>query len=71
MIDGAKTRLAETNPELAIEFREASVTELPYEDGTFDVVTSHRCLMALLDWQLQQKALVEMRVFSSPAGSSS
>ena len=54
MIDGAKTRLEETNPELAIDFREASVVELPYGEETFDVVTSHRCLMALLDWELQQ-----------------
>lgn len=60
MINGARRRLAESAPELEIDFREASVVELPFEDESFDVVTSHRCLMALLDWDLQQKALVEL-----------
>lgn len=60
MIEGARTRLAETQPALGIDFREASVVDLPFEDGTFDVVTSHRCLMALLDWDLQQEALLEI-----------
>jgi ubiquinone/menaquinone biosynthesis C-methylase UbiE len=61
MVDGAKVRLEQAAPELAIEFREASVLDLPYDDETFDVVTSHRCLMALLDWELQKQALVEIR----------
>lgn len=60
MVEGARTRLAQTHPELVIEFREASVLELPFADRTFDVVTSHRCLMALLDWELQQQGLVEI-----------
>ena len=68
MIEGAKRRLEESAPELAIEFREASVVELPYEDGTFDTVTSHRCLMALLDWELQQQALLEIHRVLKPSG---
>ena len=68
MIEGAKTRLAEAAPELAIEFRSASVTDLPYGDGRFDVVTSHRCLMALLDWDLQQQALTEIHRVLKPGG---
>jgi ubiquinone/menaquinone biosynthesis C-methylase UbiE len=68
MIDGARTRLAETNPQLGIDFREASVVDLPYGNESFDVVTSHRCLMALLDWELQQKALVEIARVLKPGG---
>jgi ubiquinone/menaquinone biosynthesis C-methylase UbiE len=68
MIQGARQRLAETDPSLGIEFRQASVTELPYEDSSFDVITSHRCLMALLDWDLQKDALVEMHRVLKPGG---
>jgi ubiquinone/menaquinone biosynthesis C-methylase UbiE len=68
MIEGAKQRLVETAPELEIEFREASVVDLPYDDATFDVVTSHRCLMALLDWDLQKDALVEIHRVLKPSG---
>ncbi|MEA2393140.1 MAG: hypothetical protein QOJ82_1031 [Solirubrobacteraceae bacterium] len=68
MVDGAKARLREVSPDLAIDFREASVTDLPFEDARFDVVTSHRCLMALLDWDLQQQALLEIRRVLKPGG---
>jgi ubiquinone/menaquinone biosynthesis C-methylase UbiE len=68
MIEGAKTRLAETAPQLDIDFRAASVVDLPFGDATFDVVTSHRCLMALLDWGLQQEALVEIHRVLKPGG---
>jgi ubiquinone/menaquinone biosynthesis C-methylase UbiE len=68
MVEGAQRRLQETAPALVIEFREASVLELPYEDTTFDTVTSHRCLMALLDWELQQQALQEIHRVLKPGG---
>lgn len=68
MVEGARRRLAEVAPDLDIDFREASVAELPFEDGQFDVVTSHRCLMALLDWELQQKALLEIHRVLRPGG---
>jgi ubiquinone/menaquinone biosynthesis C-methylase UbiE len=68
MIEGAYSRLAEVAPELDIDFREASVAELPFEDAQFDVVTSHRCLMALLDWDLQQKGLLEIHRVLRPGG---
>jgi ubiquinone/menaquinone biosynthesis C-methylase UbiE len=68
MVEGARQRLQETQPDLPIEFREASVLELPYAGGTFDVVTSHRCLMALLDWERQQQALVELHRVLKPGG---
>ena len=65
---GRKRRLAETSPDLNIEFQEASVTELPYEDAAFDVITSHRCLMALLDWDRQKQALDELHRVLKPGG---
>jgi ubiquinone/menaquinone biosynthesis C-methylase UbiE len=68
MVQGARHRLAEVAPELPISFEEASVTELPVPDARFDVVTSHRCLMALLDWELQQTALVEIHRVLRPGG---
>jgi ubiquinone/menaquinone biosynthesis C-methylase UbiE len=68
MIEGAKRRLAEAASELEIDFREASVIELPFEGDTFDVVTSHRCLMALLDWDLQKQALAEIHRVLKPGG---
>jgi ubiquinone/menaquinone biosynthesis C-methylase UbiE len=60
MIEFSRRRTAEAAPALAIDFRHASVLELPYDDAGFDVVTSSRCLMALLDWELQKRALVEI-----------
>lgn len=66
MVEGARLRLAQTHPELRIEFSEASVLELPFAEATFDVVTSHRCLMALLDWELQQRGLLEIRRVLKP-----
>ncbi len=68
MIDGAKRRLAEAAPDLQIDFREASVVDLPFDGDMFDVVTSHRCLMALLDWDLQKEALVEVHRVLKPGG---
>jgi ubiquinone/menaquinone biosynthesis C-methylase UbiE len=51
-----------------VEFRQASVLELPFADATFDVVTSSRCLMALLDWERQKSALVEIARVLKPGG---
>ena len=70
MIESANELYRKTNPELlgSVNFREANVLELPYEDAHFDVVTSSRCLMALLDWELQKKALVEIARVLKPGG---
>jgi ubiquinone/menaquinone biosynthesis C-methylase UbiE len=68
MVEAARRNLAETAPELEIEFQVASVTDLPYADREFDVVTSHRCLMALLDWGRQQEALREIHRVLKPGG---
>jgi ubiquinone/menaquinone biosynthesis C-methylase UbiE len=68
MIEGARIRLEQAGPGLDVEFREASVIDLPFEDGFFDVVTSHRCLMALLDWDRQKDALREIHRVLKPGG---
>jgi len=70
MIEGATRLLKETKPALlgTIVLQHASVLQLPYETNSFDVVTSSRCLMALLDWELQQKALVEIHRVLKPGG---
>jgi ubiquinone/menaquinone biosynthesis C-methylase UbiE len=68
MIDAARKNLGETAPDLEVELEVASVTELPYPDGEFDVVTSHRCLMALLEWERQQEALREIHRVLKPGG---
>ncbi|MBZ0133381.1 MAG: methyltransferase domain-containing protein [Rhodocyclaceae bacterium] len=70
MVEGAKRLLDETKPALlgTVAFQHASVLELPYDTGSFDVVTSSRCLMALLDWELQKKALVEIHRVLKPGG---
>jgi len=70
MIKGAKELLEKNSPPLigTVTFKEASVLELPYGDNYFHVVTSSRCLMALLDWELQKKALKEIYRVLRPGG---
>ena len=68
MVAFAKRHVAENGPALGVDIRQASVLELPYADDTFDVVTSHRCLMALLDWEKQKTALVEIARILKPGG---
>ena len=51
-----------------ITYQRADVLELPFADGRFDVVTSARCLMALLDWERQKRALVEIARVLRPNG---
>ena len=68
MVGFARKRAAEVIPNIPVEFRCASVEELPFENSTFDVVTSHRCLMALLDWERQQRALLDIHRVLKPGG---
>lgn len=70
MIAGAEELLQKTSPDLVprVHFQTASVMELPFPDQSFDVVTSHRCLMALLDWNKQQAALLEIHRVLKPGG---
>lgn len=61
MIVGANIYLKQKKSILRgkVNFLEATVLNLPFENNSFDIVTSSRCLMALLDWQLQKAALKE------------
>ena len=70
MIAGASELLHKNDPTIAsrVHFQHASVTELPFADDHFDVVTSHRCLMALLDWEKQKSALTEIHRVLKPGG---
>jgi ubiquinone/menaquinone biosynthesis C-methylase UbiE len=70
MIEGANRLLKEHRPVLkgSVSFRHASVVELPYPENHFDVVSSSRCLMALLDWELQKKALLDIHRVLRPGG---
>jgi ubiquinone/menaquinone biosynthesis C-methylase UbiE len=70
MITGADQLIQEKQPKLqgTVQFQQASVLDLPFAENTFDVVTSSRCLMALLDWELQKQALVELHRVLKPGG---
>lgn len=70
MVMTAGAKYAESRKELkgTLRFTHASVLELPFADNTFDVVTSGRCLMALLDWDLQKQAIVEIHRVMKPGG---
>ena len=64
----ARRHVAEQRADLKIEIEQASVLGLPFPENSFDVVTSHRCLMALLDWEKQQSALLEIARVLKPGG---
>ena len=70
MIAGAKELLQENHRVLADRgsIQEASVTDLPYASDSIDVVSSSRCLMALLEWDRQKKALQEIHRVLKPGG---
>jgi ubiquinone/menaquinone biosynthesis C-methylase UbiE len=68
MVAFAKRHMAEQAAGQEIEIKQASVLQLPFADNSLDVVTSHRCLMALLDWNKQQSALVEIARVLEPGG---
>jgi len=68
MIEGANKLYSENKPKLrgTVEFKEATVLKLPFQARSFDIVTSSRCLMALLDWEKQKQAIKEVhRVLKS------
>jgi len=70
MIEGCrKLEQVQPGPRLGtVTFQQADVLKLPFADGWFDVVTSARCLMALLDWERQKQALVEIARVLKPKG---
>ena len=66
MIEFARERTEMESPDANIDYHVCSVEEMPFDGQSFDVVTSHRCLMALLDWTRQKVALKEIhRVLKS------
>jgi ubiquinone/menaquinone biosynthesis C-methylase UbiE len=68
MVAFAQARAQKEFPDLPVAFHHGSVTALPFADNTYDVVTSHRCLMALLDWERQKQALDEIARVLKPGG---
>jgi ubiquinone/menaquinone biosynthesis C-methylase UbiE len=68
MVEFARKHTNEAAPDCGILIEQASVMELPYASDSFDVVTSHRCLMALLDWDKQKVALQEIHRVLKPGG---
>lgn len=70
MIKGAQQLRAKHYSALvdSTTFVNASVMEMPFEVNSFDVVTSSRCLMALLDWEKQKVALTEIHRILKPGG---
>jgi ubiquinone/menaquinone biosynthesis C-methylase UbiE len=68
MVAFARDNLEKAAPGKGVVVQHASVTELPFENDFFDVVTSHRCLMALLDWERQKSALKEICRVLKPGG---
>jgi ubiquinone/menaquinone biosynthesis C-methylase UbiE len=49
-------------------FDVGSVLATKYGNGEFDLITSHRCLMALLNWDLQKEAFLELHRILKPGG---
>ncbi len=62
MVDFAKQQMSLKHPHLLkkLQFDQGSVLALPYLVNSFDMITSHRVLIALLSWEQQQKALEEI-----------
>lgn len=50
------------------DFVVGSVLNTSFESSRFDLITSHRCLMALLDWDLQMEAIKELHRVLKPGG---
>jgi SAM-dependent methyltransferase len=44
----------------SLELRVGSATELPFEDGSFDLVTQFTCLSSILDWEVRRSVANEM-----------
>ena len=70
MVSYAQEKLHLNHKELVnrLEFSEASVLDLPFKANSFDIITTHRVLIALLSWETQQKALEEITRCLNPNG---
>jgi ubiquinone/menaquinone biosynthesis C-methylase UbiE len=61
--------IARTRESADCEFRHADARDLPFEDGFFDAVYTERCLINILDWEQQRRALQEIARVLKPGGS--
>jgi SAM-dependent methyltransferase len=52
----------------ALDVRVADASELPFEDGSFDVVTQFVCLSSVLDPELRRAICAEMARVTRPGG---
>ena len=70
MVDSSLQKIDSTYPHLksAMNFYKGSALDLPFESSSFDVVTTHRVLIALLSFENQQKALQEIERVLVPNG---
>lgn len=68
MIEFARSRAQKVAGDLAVKFHHGSVLEIPFQNDSLDIVTSSRCLMALLEEELQNKALLEIHRVLKPGG---
>ena len=50
------------------EFRQADARALPFEGDFFDAVYTERCLINILDWEQQRRALQEIARVLKPGG---
>ncbi|HQS83362.1 MAG: hypothetical protein B7Y25_00235 [Alphaproteobacteria bacterium 16-39-46] len=70
MVDFSTEQLHLKHPNLLkrLHFDRGSALELPYDSNSFDMITSHRVLIALLSWESQKKALQEITRCLIPHG---
>jgi ubiquinone/menaquinone biosynthesis C-methylase UbiE len=70
MVDFAQETLNAEYPLLRnnISFNKGSALALPFDEGSFDLVTTHRVLIALLSWDNQKAALKEISRCLKPGG---
>jgi SAM-dependent methyltransferase len=67
--EGLQKELAGEFPaESPVRFEVGDATELPFEDASFDTVISQRCLLNLLTWENQRRALDEVARVLEPGG---
>jgi ubiquinone/menaquinone biosynthesis C-methylase UbiE len=68
MIEAARSALARSPVAEQVEFRVADVLALPFEDSSFDTVTTDRCLINLTSEAAQLKAISEIHRVLRPGG---
>lgn len=67
MLDLARKHIEEQELETSIVLKQGDAFALPFDDGTFDLVTSHNFLH-MFRFDLQQKLITEMTRVCTPGG---